>query len=113
MNREELLASDDLATDTFDCPKWGQVTIRELNGEQREELENLIQGYRSKAGVKKTVRAMAAVYSMLDSSGNLLFKPTDVDLVAKKSGVALDTVFAHVLTLNALTKEEAAVISGN
>lgn len=113
MNREELLASDDLATETFDCPKWGSVTIRELNGEQREELENLIQGFRTKPGGKKTVRAIAAVYSMLDTSGNLLFKPADADAVAKKSGVALDAVFSRVLTLNALTKEEAAVIAGN
>lgn len=116
MNREELLAADDLATDTFDCPKWGSVTIREMNGEQREELESLIrqaQSAKASPGAKKTVRALAAVYSMLDSTGQLMFKPEDVAALARKSGVALDCVMDHVVTLNAMSKEEAKAIAGN
>jgi hypothetical protein len=118
MNREELLALDDLATDTFDCPKWGEVTIREMNGEQREELETLIRAAQSAKPIpganKKSVRATAAVFSMINKdTGEYIFKVDDVPALAKKSGVALDKVLEHVLPLNAMSKEEAKAIAGN
>jgi len=114
MNRDEILSADDLATDTFSAGKWGEVTIRELDGEQREELENAIQGFKTRGGSKKSVRALAAVYSLINkASGEPLFKPEDVAALAKKSGVALDTVFDRVLRLNAMTKAEAEAIAGN
>lgn len=114
MKRDEILGLDDLGTDTFPVPKWGEVTIKELTGEQREELENLIQGFKARGASKKSVRALAAVYSMVDKeTGETMFKADDVTALAKKSGVALDAVWDRVLKLNAMSKDEAAVVAGN
>lgn len=114
MNRDEILAADDLPTDTFTVPVWGEVTIRTLDGEQREELENLIQNFKARGASKKSVRALAAVYSLVNKGTiDPMFKVEDATLLAKKSGVVLDTIFDRVLKLNAMTKAEAEAISGN
>src|SRR5688572_15617303 len=103
LDRASILAAKDLATDTFPVPQWGgDVTIRMLNGEQREELENRIQSF-SKSGGKKAVRALAAVFSLVDANNEPIFTVSDVSQLAGKSGVALDIVWDHVLKLNAMS----------
>lgn len=108
MNRDEILNASDLATETFDVPKWGSVTIRELTGEQREQIETAV-----KSMGKQSVRALAAVHSMIDADGKPVFRVSDVSALAKKSGVALDAVFGRVVKLNAMDKSEVEAIAGN
>ncbi len=113
MTRDEILSANDLATDTFPAGKWGEVTIIELDGEQREDLENMIQGFKANKSSKKSVRATAAVYSLRNPDGTPMFTLADIPALAKKSGVALDAVFDRVLKLNAMTSKEAEVVAGN
>lgn len=112
LDRASILAAKDIITETFPIPQWGgDVTIRMLTGEQREELESRIQTFKS--GAKKSVRALAAVYSLVGEDGAPLFTQSDVAELAAKSGVALDTIFDHVLKLNAMTKAEAGELEKN
>lgn len=115
LSREQILSAEDIVTETFDVPKWGEVTIRTMTGEQREELEGLIASFKQAGakGGKKSARAIAAVFSLVDASGVRLFKVEDAAALAQKSGVALDCIFDRVLKLNAMTKSEAEAISGN
>lgn len=114
MNRDEFLSQNDLATDTFEVPKWGTITIRELTGEQREELEMQISNtQKQKPGHRKHARAAAAAFSIVGDDGKLLFTSADIPELAKKSGVALDVVFDKVLALNAMNKTSSDEIAKN
>jgi hypothetical protein len=112
MTRDEILNSNEVPTDTFLVPRWGSVTIRELSGEEREEIESMIQSF-AKHGGKKSVRATAAVISLINTDNTQMFKREDIPALAKKSGVALDAVWERVLTFNAMSKAEAVAIAGN
>jgi hypothetical protein len=117
LSRDQILGVNDLPTDTFPVPAWGgDVTIRTLDGEQREDLENRIgaaQAAKGQPGRKSQIRALAAAYSLVDGDGKTLFALSDVPLLAKKSGTALDVIFDRVLKFNAMTKEEAGEIAKN
>jgi len=114
MNRDEFLSQNDLTTDTFEVPKWGTITIRELTGEQREELELQIQNVqKQKPGQRKHARAAAAALSIVGDDGKLLFTQADIPALATKSGVALDVVFDKVLTLNAMNKTATEELAKN
>ena len=40
LTRDAILSADDLRTESVDCPEWqGTVTIRELNGSERDSFE--------------------------------------------------------------------------
>ena len=110
--RDSILNSQDLATVTVDIPRWGTITLRELSGSQREDLEKLLQQFQTKPQATKFVRATAAVMSIVEND-KLVFKTEDAAALADKSGVALDAVFDKILSLNAMDKKAAAELAKN
>lgn len=115
MNRNDILNCRDLKTDTFEVPEWGTITIRRLDGAGREELEFAIAAAQNNRPNQKrsSIRALAAVLSIVGDDGELLFTQADVSALAKKSGVCLDLVMDKVLTLNGMSKAATEDIEKN
>jgi hypothetical protein len=75
LTKEQILKADDLKTETVEVPEWGgPVNIRTLTGAERDAFEQTMV--------------------------NLIFDDNDVIELGKKSGSALDRVFAVAQKLN-------------
>jgi hypothetical protein len=114
LTREAILSVDDRRTETFHVDEWGgEVTIRMMSGEQREDLEIKIANREKNGLAGRRIRALAVVYSLVDERGQPLFTTKDVDALAEKSGTALDKILERIIALNGMNNAEAEAIAKN
>ena len=116
LSKDDILGADDLPTKTVHVPQWGgDVRIKTLNGSEREELERLINEFKTRGKLPggKAVRAVAVAMSAVDDDSVRLFSNAEIPELAKKSGAALDLLLDEILALNGMTKEAAAELEGN
>ena len=117
LSKDQILSANDLPTRTVPVPQWGgDVILKTLNGSEREELERLINEFKSKGKIPggKAVRAVAAAMSCVDeNTGVRLFTNAEIPSLAKKSGAALDLLLDEILDLNGMTPEAAKELEGN
>ena len=102
LNRESILGSDDLKSVEVEVPEWGgAVWVRTMTATQRDafEAQQIREPFRD-------VRARLAVATVCDSHGELLFTEADIPALSRKSGKALDRVFAVATKLSGLSKED-------
>lgn len=116
LSKDQILSADDLPIRAVNVPQWGgEVLLKTLNGSEREELERLVNEFktRGKLAGGKAVRAVAAALSIVDENGNRIFQDTDIESLAKKSGAALDLLLDEILEHNAMTKGAAEELEKN
>lgn len=115
LNRDAILSCNDITTRNVHVPEWGgDVRIKMLTGAEREQLESRIQAFNNnRVGKKQAVRAIAVVMSAVSEDLQPLFTDADVEPLAQKSGAALDRIFEGVLSLNAMSKKDAADLEKN
>lgn len=112
LNRAQILAAQDVRTETVDVPDWGgSVLVKVMTGAEREALE---QQWRDRARLGQLgqhQRALLVVATVVDEAGAPLFTPADVESLSQRSAVALDVVASVALRLNRMRDsdiEEAA-----
>lgn len=102
LTRDQILAAPDLPTEDVDVPEWGGgVRVRAMDGAGRDSFDGWLgkchkEGNTSMEGI----RANLVARCLVDESGNLLFSASDVEVLGRKSGAALDRVYAVATRLN-------------
>lgn len=112
LTREQILALDDLDTETLDVPKWGKVRIRMLTGDERDKLDERFRPG-SKTGGWEGLRAWLVSLCCVDEQGQPLFTPEDAKTLGKKSSRAISAIFNAAMKLNGLTKDDAENLAKN
>jgi hypothetical protein len=111
-----ILDIDDTRIEELYIPEWnGTVFLKSWSGNKRAQFENAVLQYRGN-DVRvntKQARQWAAVLSLCDKEGSLLFKTTQVKELDKKSSAALERIFKRVQAINGLDVEVQEELQGN
>ncbi len=105
LTRDQILSADDLKKELVSVPEWGgDVWVRTLTGDKRDQFEALIVEQQTVDALYGSgIRARFAAWTICDEKGNLLFTEDDVAELGKKSSAALDRVFEVCQRLNHLS----------
>lgn len=114
LNRDDILAADDIPSEIIDVPEWGgQVKVRALSGAERDRIEgSLISKGKGKPDLAN-FRAKLAAACMVDDDGKRLFGEADVVALGEKSASALDRVAEAAQRVSAMTDEDVEELEGN
>ena len=108
LNREDILAAEDILTESVDVPEWGgKVFVKGITGKERGKFEaNVIlnPGKNQKLNMVD-MRAMLGSLTMVDESGKKLFTRADVKALNEKSAAPLDRVFEVAQRLSGLSDD--------
>lgn len=101
LDRQSIFSADDRKLEKVPVPEWGgHVFVRVLEGHERDHFEL------SMGPSRANIRARLAVMCMCDESGERIFSDDDALELGRKSGNALDRIFAEATKLNRITKAE-------
>lgn len=111
LGRDEILESEDLATETVPVPEWGgAVIVRALTGTERDAYESEIFSLRGQGGGVEynlqNIRAKLSARTIVDTDGKRLFTDADIVKLGLKSAAALDRVFSAAQRLSRLTAQD-------
>lgn len=106
LTKEQILTASDVETTEVDVPEWGgKVLVAMMTGTGRDVYEESL-FVTNKDGDRvrdlTNIRAKLVASCVVDEKGNLLFSSDDVAALGKKSADALDRVFDHISSFNAL-----------
>lgn len=117
LTRDDILNRSELRTERIEVPEWGgNVIVRELTGNERDEWESELVAER---GAEFTVESMAGARARLASlaiigeDGERLFTADDVEDLGRLSGAALGRVFDVAARLSGLTATDIEELAGN
>jgi hypothetical protein len=111
LSRAEILATEDLMSETVLVPEWGgAVIVRALTGSERDAYETSIftarGGGQSPEYNLQNIRAKLAARTIVGEDGKRLFSDADIVVLGLKSAAALDRVFSVAQRLSRLTNED-------
>ncbi len=118
LTREQILAQNDLKSETVSVPEWGdgaQVIVRTMSGTERDAYEiSIIQSNgKDFEANRENARAKLLVQTIADETGNRLFTDEDVTELGKKSAAALDRIYTVSSRLNKLSKTDVEELAKN
>jgi hypothetical protein len=91
--REQILAARDIKTETLFMPEWDvSVTLRSLNGLEREALNTLVYEARQK-GRSIPIFAAVAAFSIVDEEGRRVFSDDDIPALAQRTSASLERFY--------------------
>jgi len=113
LNRDQILAADDLLTEAVNVPEWGgEVLVRGLNGTGRDEFEASMITMRGPMGKEQAIRDTANIRAKLvarciiGDDGEPMFTQSDVHELGKKSCAALDRIFEVAARLSGIADDD-------
>ena len=116
LNRDAILAAQDLTTETVEVPEWGgSVLVSTLSGVDRDAWDQSlvsVVGNKTRANLDN-IRARLVALTVVDEAGNKLFKPEDAAALGKKSAAALMRVFVAAQRLNGMGSYAVEDAKGN
>lgn len=120
LNREAILQSSDLKTETVSVPEWGgEVLVKGMSGTERDAFEagNILRKDKNgKPGFELNavnIRARLCSLCIVDETGKRLFTDTDVEALGRKNAAALHRVFEVAQRLSGLTKADVEELEKN
>lgn len=119
LNREAILAAEDLPKEIVETPEWGgAVYVRALTGTERDKFEgSLADQIRPDGSVKKmdmtNIRAKLVALTVVDEDGQRIFSDADVKALGGKSAAVLDRLFAVAQRLSGFSKEDVEELAKN
>lgn len=114
LDREAILAADDLKIESVDVPEWGgRVFVRTMTGHDRDEFDAECAKLRETDDHLKDFSARLVARCACDEKGARLFTVADVKALTGKSGLALDRVFETANDLNRITGDAVDDLVGN
>ena len=116
LNKDQILAADDLKSQQVATPEWGgEVIVKTLTGEERDSLEAAIVSSNGKSVVqnRENIRAKLLVRSLVDEHGQRLFTDTEVSALGRKSGKVLDRLFDIATDLSKVTPSDVEELAKN
>jgi hypothetical protein len=113
LTRQAILAASDLTSEEVAVPEWGgTVTVRTLTGTERNAFAASLVGPDGKVDARRYNHRLVAA-SMVDETGAPLFALDEVDMLAAKSGPALERVFAVAERLNGASQQAVEAAEKN
>ncbi len=110
LGRNQILDADDLKTEEVPVPEWGgEVLIRSLTGEQRDEYESSMFEMKKDGTPRQNlanVRARLVMLCIVNEQGEQMFNKADIKLLGRKSAAALERVASAAQKLNAISDED-------
>ena len=113
LSRDDILKADDLPTEEVPVPEWGgEVLVRGLDGQGRDEFEASTMVLRGPPGKQQAVpdtaniRAKLVARCIIGDDGAPQFTQQDVAELGKKSAAALDRVFEVASRLSGLSDQD-------
>ena len=112
LNREDILAVEDIVIQPVDVPEWGgRVFIKGMTGAERDSFESSLVRATSKNKQDPSidmsnVRAKLCSRTICNEEGKLLFTPSDIKALTKKSAVALQRCWDVARRLSGLSDED-------
>ncbi|MEU8683138.1 MULTISPECIES: hypothetical protein [Streptomyces] len=110
LSKDQILKADDLPTDRIPVPEWGgEVLVRTMTGEQRDEFEASQVKINKKGQPEQNlanVRARLVSLVLVDEAGGMLFSAYDIPDLGRKSAKALDRVFEKAQEMNGFSDED-------
>lgn len=115
LNRDQILAVEDLKRETVSVPEWGgEVLVSAVTGDARDELETYMFATGKSAEQRmKSFRARIVALCIVDESGNRLFTEADIEKLGRKSAKALQRVVRIAERLNGFSTAEVDEITKN
>lgn len=107
LSRDDILKVKDLKVEKVQA--WGgTVYVRGMTGAERDKFEAGIIRMRGKEQTinLENVRAKLCVLTLCDADGNRLFEDGEVALLADRSAMELQKVFAVAQRLSGITQED-------
>lgn len=115
LNRAEILAAQDLKTETVNVPEWGgAVILQGGTGEERDTFEESImvgKGQNRDVNTKR-LRVKLLAKSIVDAAGSKLFSESDIEALSRKSAVVIERLFKVAQRLWGLSKEDVDSLVG-
>jgi len=114
LNREAILQAEDLDRELVSVPEWGgEVYVRALTGDERDEFEaSMIEmrpgkGGRTEAVPKlQQIRANLVARTVCGADGERMFTSANVTELGAKSAAALDRLYEVASRLSGLREED-------
>ncbi len=117
LNKQEILAQDDLKTEDVQIPEWdgAWVRVRTLNASERDWFESTtVQRNGKKVTTNlQNIRARLCLLCLVDETGARLFQEEDEFPLGGKSAAALDRIFTVAQRLNGLRDEDVDELAKN
>ncbi len=107
--RNAIITADDLKREQVEVPEWGvTVYVRTMTGAEKDLYEEETYKFNGDDVEinRRNLRARLVVKTLCDENGKRLFNDGEQDLIASKSGAAIDRIFEVASKLNALTKAD-------
>lgn len=112
LSAQQIIAATDTKHADIPVEEWGgTVRVRVLSGRERNALEREASGPDGKA--PPLFREKLLVRCLCDESGKALFSSEQVQVLAEKNGVVLDTLFDAALRLNGFKKDTVEDLAKN
>jgi hypothetical protein len=114
LGRDDILSVADRQYDAVAVPEWGgHVRLQSLTGDERDQYEDSTwRSFRNRDGsvtreqTMQKARAKMVAMCAVDANGARLFTQGDVELLGKKSTVALQRLFLAAITLSSISEKE-------
>ena len=109
LNFEAIAAAQDTLTETVEVPEWGgSVLVRGLSAMQADEYRKAqFKGKGKRMRLDMTLaHARLCALCMVDEAGKRLFSDTQVAVLGRKSGKAVDRVYEVAARLSGLSDDD-------
>lgn len=115
LTRDEILKADDLPYEDVPVDEWSKskkVRVRGLTGKERGVWEATVSSYHPSAQGKleaqfdfTQMRVALCTLCIVDADGKRLFEDHEVELLGRKSSIALERVYKVAVSLSGINKE--------
>lgn len=112
----DILSAEDLIREKVEVPEWGGfVFISAMTGTARDAFEASCMSFKDGKGEQnmENIRAKMVAACATDESGSLLFKPSQVIELGKKSAKVLDQLFAVAQRVNGMSDGDVDELAKN
>lgn len=110
---EEIKDADDKRTVDVSCPEWGgEVRLRSLTGDERDNLEFWSTKTKRKND-SRGFRAKLISMSAVTDSGDHLFNGEATALLGTKNAAVVERLFSAAMKLAGLSNEDVEVLEKN
>ncbi len=109
LNREAILAVDDIQIELTEVPEWfGAVYVKGMTGAERDRFEASVISVNGKSDKlnMQDIRAKLCAETICDESGKKQFSLSDVKALSKKSAAGLQRVFVVAQRLSGITDDD-------
>ncbi len=112
LTRDQILAAQDLKTETVKVPEWGgTVNVRTMDGEGRDAFEASLQNNGKRD--LKNFRAKLLAFCLVDDKGERMFSEADISALGKKSAAALTRLADVASKLNKMSEGDVEELIKN